>query len=135
MADSIDIVDRAVDALAAAGIEALGQRIDRLTGKDGTVVRMMPPRIVATYFDGSRRIDCTLQVISKRLEGPAAAMEECDRAADALCAADLSSANGSYELADAAEPAERDGDVEELAVGTDSRHVWAARVLVRIIRY
>ena len=135
MADAIDIVDRAVDALAAAGIEVLGKRIDRLAGKDGTVVRMMPPRTVATYFDGSRRIDCTLQVISKRLEGAAEAMSECDRAAEALCAADLSSANGSYELVDAAEPAERDGDVEELSVGTDRRHVWAARVLVRIIRY
>lgn len=133
MADAIDIVDRAVDALEAAGIEVLGQRIDRLTGKDGTVVRMMPPRTVATYFDGSRRIDCTLQVICKRLD-PAEAMAECDRAAEALRAADLSSACGAYQLADPGAPSERDGDVEELSVGADRRHVWASRVIVQIIR-
>lgn len=131
MTESIDIVDRAMDALEAAGIEVLGQRIDRLSGKDGTVVRMMPPRTRATYFDGTRRIDCTLQVIAKRLD-PIEAADACDRAASVLCAADLSSANGSYELVDAG--AERDGDIEEMAVGTDRRQVWAVRVIVRIIR-
>ncbi len=133
MNETIDICERAVDALRRAGIDALGQRLDRVTGKDGVVVRMMPPRTVASYFDGSRRIDCTLQVIAKSLD-PVEAMAECERAADAIRAADLSSANGSYELADQASPAEPDGDIEELAVGTDRRHVWAARLVVQIIR-
>lgn len=130
MTETIDICERAVEALRAAGVEVTGQRLDRITGKDGTVVRMMPPRTVATYFDGSRRIDCTLQVISKSLD-PVEAMAECERASDALRAADLSSANGSYEVA---APAEPDGDIEELAVGTDRRHVWAVRLIVQIIR-
>lgn len=133
MTETIDICERAVDALKKAGIDALGQRIDRITGKDGVVVRMMPPRTVATYFDGTRRIDCTLQVIAKSLD-PIEAMAACERAVEALRAADLSSVNGSYELADPAYPAEPDGDVEELAVGTDRRHAWAARLVVQIIR-
>ena len=130
MTETIDICERAVEALRAAGVEVTGQRLDRITGKDGTVVRMMPPRTVATYFDGSRRIDCTLQVISKSLD-PVEAMAECERASAALRAADLSRANGSYEVA---APAEPDGDIEELAVGTDRRHVWAVRLIVQIIR-
>ena len=133
MTETIDICERAVDALKKAGIDALGQRIDRITGKDGVVVRMMPPRTVATYFDGTRRIDCTLQVIAKSLD-TIEAMAACERAVEALRSADLSSANGSYELADPAYPAEPDGDVEELAVGTDRRHAWAARLVVQIIR-
>ena len=133
MTETIDICERAVDALKKAGIDALGQRIDRITGKDGVVVRMMPPRTVATYFDGTRRIDCTLQVIAKSLD-PIEAMAACECAVEALRSADLSSANGSYELADPAYPAEPDGDVEELAVGTDRRHAWAARLVVQIIR-
>lgn len=133
MTETMDLCDRAVAALREAGMEVLGQRIDRLSGKDGTVVRMMPPRTRATYFDGSRRVDCTLQVISKRLD-PVEAADECDRAAGILCEADLSSANGSYALADAAVPAERDGDVEEMTVGADRRHVWQARVTVQVIR-
>ena len=133
MTETIDICTRAVDALKAAGIDALGQRIDRITGKDGVVVRMMPPRTVATYFDGTRRIALTLQVIAKDLD-PLKAMAECERAVEVLRTADLSSANGSYELADPAYPAEPDGDIEELSVGTDRRHVWAARLVVQIIR-
>lgn len=131
MTEAIDIVERAVDALGAAGIEVLGQRIDRLSGKDGTVVRMMPPRTRATYFDGTRRVDLTLQVVAKRLD-PVEAADACDRAASALCSADLSSANGSYELVDAG--AERDGDIEEMAMGADRRSVWSARVVVPVTR-
>lgn len=131
MTETIDICTRAVDALKAAGIAALGQRIDHITGKDGVVVRTMPPRTVATYFDGSRRIDMTLQVIAKSLD-PVEAMAACERASDILRAADLSSANGSYELA---APAEPDGDMEEITVGTDRRHVWAVRLVAQIIRH
>ena len=130
MTETIDICERAVEALKADGMDVLGQRIDRLNGKDGTVVRMMPPRTRATYFDGSRRVDCTLQVIAKRLE-PLEAMAECERAVSALRAADLSSANGSYEIVAQAEP---DGDIEEMTVGADRRHVWQARVVAQIIR-
>ena len=94
MTETMDLCDRAVAALRAAGTEVLGQRIDRLSGKDGTVVRMMPPRTRATYFDGSRRIDCTLQVISKRLD-PVEAADEWSRVQDRYfkqaraCASDL----------------------------------------------
>lgn len=131
MTETIDICSKAVEALKTAGMDGvLGQRIDRMTGKDGVVVRMMPPRTVATYFDGSRRVNCTLQVISKNLD-PIVAMSECERASDILRAADLSSGNGSYEVA---APAEPDGDIEEITVGTDRRHVWAARLVVQIIR-
>lgn len=130
MSEAIDICDRAADALRKAGIEVLGQRIDRLTGKDGSVVRMMPPRTLARYFDGSRRMEATVQFIAKRLD-PTEAMAECERASDALQAADLESANGSYRLVSQAEP---DGDMEELAVGADRRHVWAVRLTAQIIR-
>lgn len=130
MAEGIDLCDRAVDALREAGMDVLGQRIDRITGKDGTVVRMMPPRTLAEYFDGSRRVNATLQVIAKRLD-PVEAMAECERASEVLRGSDLDSANGSYEVA---VPAEPDGDMEELAVGSDRRHVWAVRLAVQIIR-
>lgn len=134
MSETIDICERAAEALRASGMDCVhAQRLDRITGRDGVVVRMMPPRTVATYFDGTRRIDCTLQVIAKSLD-PTEAMAECDRASEILRSADLSSANGSYELADPAYPAEPDGDVEELAVGTDRRHVWAIRLVIQIIR-
>nr|UWH96134.1 MAG: hypothetical protein [Bacteriophage sp.] len=75
MTETIDICARAVEELKSAGMDVLGQRIDRMTGKDGIVVRMMPPRTVATYFDGSRRVNCTLQVIAKNLD-PIEAMSE-----------------------------------------------------------
>ncbi len=134
MSEGIDICDRAAEALRAAGIDAvLTQRIDRITGKDGVLVRMMPPSTVATYFDGTRRINCTLQVIAKSLD-PTEAIAICDKACDVLKTADLTSKNGSYELADPAYPVEPDGDVEELAVGVDRRHVWAIRLVCQIIR-
>lgn len=130
MTETVDLCERAADALRAGGVDATTKRIDRLSGKDGTVVRMMPPRTRATYFDGSRRIDYTLQVISKSLD-PMEAMATCERATEVLRAADLASANGSYEALAQAEP---DGDVEEVAVGADMRHVWCARLTVQTIR-
>ncbi|HIS39955.1 MAG TPA: hypothetical protein IAC12_03820 [Candidatus Aphodovivens avistercoris] len=130
MTEAIDICERAADALRGAGMDALGTRIDRITGKDGVVVRMMPSRTLEHYLDGSRLVECVLQVVSKRLN-PADAMADCERASDALRAADLSSANGSYAVV---LPAEPDGDMEELAVGEDRRHVWAVRLAVQIMR-
>lgn len=134
MNEGIDLCERAADALRSAGINtAITQRIDRITGKDGVVVRMMPPVTVATYFDGTRRINCTIQVIAKSLD-PTESISICDKACEVLRTADLSSKNGSYEPADSSYPAEPDGDVEELAVGIDKRHVWAIRMSCQIIR-
>lgn len=131
MSGGIDVLDRAVAALRAAGVaEAQARPLSRLDGKDGVVVRMMPPITRRTYFDGSRMVDCPLQVIAKSLD-ELAAMETCEKAARILCSADLSSANGSYRSIDGAEP---DGGAERLSVGSDGRFVWAARVVVKMIR-
>lgn len=129
MTDAMDIAERALDALRAAGMRVEGTRLDRLTGKDGSVVRALPSRVLAAYFDGSRREECALQFVCKSLD-PVEAMAECERASRVLRDADLESANGSYALVGRPEP---DGDMEELAVDA-MRHVWAARLAVQIIR-
>lgn len=131
MTDTVDICERAVDALRAAGVvDARGTRIGALTGKDGIVVRLMPPTTLARYFDGSRRLQLTLQVISKRLDATEA-MADCEHASGILMGADLASANGSYELATAPEV---DGDIEQLALDADLRHVYAVRLACQAIR-
>lgn len=129
--EGIDICEVAAGALRAAGMEGVTtQPLSRLDGKDGVVVRLMPSVTRRTYMDGRRQLDCYVQVIAKGLDeyGP---MELCDEAARVLRSADLSSTNGSYEACGAAE---QDGDVERLAIGTDRRHVWAVRLVTKIIR-
>ncbi len=131
MADeAIDIAERAADALRAAGIPVQGTRLDGLSGRDGCVVRMVAPHTAEHYYDGSRLVSCTLQFVSKHLDA-IECMDECERAACALRAADLSSANGSYAMEG---PVQADGEAEELAFGADMRHVWCARLTARIIR-
>lgn len=131
MTEAIDICEVAAAALRAAGMaEAKAQPLTSLDRKDGVVVRLMPPVTRRTYMDGSRLIDCTMQVIAKGLD-EYAPMDACERAARVLTGADLSSANGSYE---AVGLAEQDGDVERLGIGADRRHVWAVRVREQIIR-
>lgn len=132
MSRTVDICKRALAALHAGGMpQLLGERIDRLTGKDGVVIRMLPPHTVATYFDGTRRMDYTLQVIAKSLD-PLEAMSLCEQACEILRTADLSSANGTYELAASAEPV---SDIEEITIGADRRHVFCVRLTAQIIRF
>ncbi len=127
---AIDICEVAAAALRGAGIDAKAQPLTAVDGKDGTVVRLMPSVTRSTYMDGSRLLDCYVQVVSKSLD-EYEAMDVCERSARVLTGADLSSGNGSYEIVG---PAEQDGDVERVAVGTDRRRVWAVRIVAKIIR-
>lgn len=133
MTEAIDICDVAAEALRDGGIDgAKALPLSRLDKKTGVVVRLMPLVTRRTYMDGSRQLDCYLQVVAKGDVGDEyGPMDTCERAARVLCAADLSSRNGSYVLCG---DAEQDGDVERLGIGTDGRHVWASRVVAKIIR-
>lgn len=129
---AIDICEVAADALAEAGIAAKAQPLTAIDGKSGTVVRLMPSVARRAYMDGSRLLDCYVQVVSKGEPGDEfGPMDVCERAARALESADLSSRNGSYGIVGLAE---QDGDAERVAVGTDMRHVWAVRIVAKIIR-
>ena len=131
MTDAVDICERACDALRDAGMaDVRGTRMNALSGKDGLVVRQMPPVTLARYMDGTRRVELRVQVVSKRLD-PVEAMSDCERAASALQDADLSSANGSFELVGAPEV---DGDTEQLALDADLRHVFAVRLACQATR-
>lgn len=130
MEDAIDICEVAARALRGAGIDAQARLLSAVDGKDGVVVRLMPSVTRRTYMDGRRQLDCRVQVVAKSLD-EYGAMDLCERAARALCSEVLASDNGSYEVVGLAE---QDGDVERLAVGTDRRHVWAVRVVAKIIR-
>ena len=130
--EAIDICEVAADALAEAGIAAKARPLSAIDGKSGTVVRLMPSVARRTYMDGSRLLDCYVQVVSKGEPGDEfEPMDVCERAARVLESADLQSRNGSYEIAGLPE---QDGDVERVAVGTDMRHVWAVRIVAKIIR-
>ena len=120
----IDICERARDALAGAGMDpVLVRRLDALSGREGAVVRLMPSATVATYYDGTRDVLLSLQLVSVRRD-PLEAMADCDLAMDVLPLADLGSANGSYELAG---PVEADGQPEDAGVADNGMHVWTAR--------
>ena len=127
---AIDICEVAARALCEAGIPAKALPLTAIDGKDGVVVRLMPSVTRRTYMDGSRLLTCYVQVVAKSLD-EYGAMDTCERAARILTGADLSSANGSYEVVGLAE---QDGDVERLAIGADRRRVWAVRVAAQIIR-
>lgn len=131
MSETVDLCERARDALLAAGMRGVhAERLDRVKGKDGVVVRPLPPAVRREYYDGTRLVDYRFQVVAKSLDA-IEAMGLCDEALRALRSADLASGNGSYEAVGRPEP---DGDVEELAVGEDGRHVWAARLVQKIRR-
>lgn len=131
MSEALDICEVAARALRGGGIDAKARPLSAIDRKDGTVVRLMPSVTRRTYMDGTQLLDCRLQVVSKALDeyGP---MGTCERAARILESADLSSANGSYEIVGLAE---QDGDIERVAIGTDMRHVWAVRIVAKIIRH
>lgn len=130
--NAIDICEVAAEALRAAGIDAQARPLSALDGKDGTVVRLMPSVTRRSYMDGTRLLDCYVQVASKGEPGDEyGPMDVCERAARVLESADLSSRNGSYEIAGLAE---QDGDTERVTIGTDMRHVWAIRIVAKIIR-
>ena len=121
---AVDICERARDALVAAGAgKVLVRRLDGLSGREGVVVRPMPGTVVSSYYDGSRDVVLRFQVVVKR-RSPVEAMDWCDAAVAAILGADLSSANGSYDLAG---PAWVEEDAQEVALGDDEMHVWAVR--------
>lgn len=130
MSRALDICEVAAKALRGGGIDAKARPLSAIDKKDGTVVRLMPSVTRRTYMDGTRLLDCHLQVVSKALD-EYAPMDTCERAARILESADLESDNGSYEIVGLAE---QDGDIERLAIGTDMRHVWAVRIVAKIIR-
>lgn len=131
MGEALDICEVAAKALRAGGIEAKARALSAIDKRDGTVVRLMPSVTVRTYMDGTRLLDCYLQVVSKALD-EYEPMDTCERAARILETSDLSSENGSYEIVGLAE---QDGDIERVAIGTDMRHVWAVRIVAKIIRH
>ncbi len=131
MGEALDICEVAAKALRAGGIEAKARPLSAIDKRDGTVVRLMPSVTVRTYMDGTRLLDCYLQVVSKALD-EYEPMDTCERAARILETSDLSSENGSYEIVGLAE---QDGDIERVAIGTDMRHVWAVRIVAKIIRH
>ena len=130
MSEALDICEVAARALRGGGIDAKARPLSAIDKKDGTVVRLMPSVTRRTYMDGTRLLDCCLQVVSKALD-EYEPMGTCERAARILEAADLSSGNGSYEIVGLAE---QDGDIERVAIGADMRHVWAVRIVAKIIR-
>lgn len=130
--DAIDICEVAARALAEAGIPAKALPLTAIDKREGTVVRLMPSITRRTYMDGTRLLDCYVQVVAKGAPGDEyGPMDTCERAARALESADLSSGNRSYEIVGLAE---QDGDIERVAIGTDMRHVWAVRIVAKIIR-
>lgn len=131
MDEAIDICEVAARLLREAGIaSARAQPLTAIDKKDGVVVRLMPSVTRRTYMDGSRLLDCYVQVVAKSLD-EYEPMDACERAARVLTSSDLSSENGSYEIVGLAD---QDGDVERLGIGTDRRHVWAVRIVAQIIR-
>lgn len=135
MSETIDICERAADALNGSGEFAQTVQTGLLTAltKSGCVVRLMPASNVKHYMDGSRREDCNFQFIAKGEPGDDEAVVAglCEAALRALRWADLASANGSYTLVSRPEPV---GDVDELAVGNDGRHVYAVAFKCVIVR-
>lgn len=131
----MDICERAAEALNASGEFPTTVQTGLLTAltKAGCVVRLMPASNVKHYMDGSRREDCNFQFIAKGEPGDDEAVVAglCETALHALRWADLASANGSYTLVSRPEPV---GEVGELAIGNDGRHVYAVAFKCVIVR-
>ena len=68
MSEALDICEVAARALRDGGIDAKARPLSAIDKKDGTVVRLMPSVTRRTYMDGTRLLDCYLQVVSKALD-------------------------------------------------------------------
>ncbi len=84
MIDLFAITRAARERLAEEGLGgAYTKRLDALTGKEGTVVRLVSSMVVDSHYDLGTCLDVTYQVVCRRLS-EAEAMADCTAAATAL---------------------------------------------------
>lgn len=72
-------------------------RYDRLTGREGVLIRRMPSTITERYMDGSYTLQRIVQVVVRRRIADDA-LEDCDWLADLLDGATIESANNTYQF-------------------------------------
>lgn len=72
-------------------------RYDKLTGREGVLIRRLPNTITERYMDGSYTLQRIVQVVVRRRIADDA-LEDCDWLADMLDGAQIESANGTYKF-------------------------------------
>lgn len=79
------------ELIVAEGTRAYLKRLDSTTGKEGVVVRQFAADVILRRFmDGTERLECTTQVLSRHQDREAA-MDECEKLANLLDGAHLES--------------------------------------------
>lgn len=91
----IDLVDNVAAFLKANGYDAHLGRLDGMAGKEGVLVRRLPSRTSADYYNGGEEVKCVYQVVSRR-RSEHQALTEAAAMKDLLRNAEIPSENGSY---------------------------------------
>lgn len=127
--DGIDYERRLRHFISESGYSGvLLGRYDKLTGREGILIRRLPGVRDEHYMDGKHELQRLVQVIVRRRVADDA-IEDCDWLADMLDGATIESANGTYKFV----KQEVYTEPEEFAIYEDGFSTWSFRLRAFLI--